>query len=126
MKNLLFIVYTSLLLTSFYPTEVRAASNPPASAATVALDHFILAGDLSSEQAAFTLTASGPGRRLVRWHVFAPDGAFLPEYAGHVVAEGPRASFVLPSALSDPPGDYRLEATDVLSGARAEAMLRLK
>jgi hypothetical protein len=78
------------------------------------------------EASAFTLTASAPGRRLVRWHVFAPDGAFLPEYAGHAVTEGPRASFVLPSALSDPPGEYRLQATDVLSGARAEATLRLK
>ena len=83
-------------------------------------------GAARGEAAAFTVTASAPGRRLVRWHVFAPDGAFLPEYAGHLVAEGPRASFVLPSALSDPPGDYRLEATDVLSGARAEATFRLK
>jgi len=78
------------------------------------------------EAATFTLTASAPGRRLLRWHVFAPDGGFLPEYAGCAPVEGTSASFVLPSASSDPPGEYRLRATDVLSGARAEATVRLK
>ncbi len=78
------------------------------------------------EAAAFTVTASVPGRRLVRWHVLGPDGGFLPEYAGHALLEGTTARLVLPSALSDAPGAYRLQATDVMSGARAEAMLRLK
>jgi hypothetical protein len=75
---------------------------------------------------AFTLAASASGRRLVRWHVFGPDGAFLPEYAGHTLLDGTGTRFVLPSAVSDPPGDYRLKATDVLSGAGAEVPLRLK
>jgi hypothetical protein len=76
--------------------------------------------------ATFGLTASTAGRRLLRWHVWAPDGAFLPEYARTIVAEGPSATFRLRSALSDSAGEYRLRVTDVLSGAWAEAVLSLE
>jgi hypothetical protein len=58
--------------------------------------------------------------------VWAPDGAFLPEYARTIVAEGPSATFRLRSALSDSAGEYRLRVTDVLSGAWAEAVLSLE
>jgi hypothetical protein len=75
---------------------------------------------------AFTLTASAPGKRLLRWHVWGPGDAFLPEYARVTVEDGARATFVLPSALSDPAGEYRLRVSDVLSGASAEATLRLE
>ncbi len=75
---------------------------------------------------AFTVTASIPGKRLLRWHVWRPDGVFLPEYARTTVAEGPSTTFVLPSALNDAAGEYRLRVTDVLSGASAEATLRLE
>ncbi len=75
---------------------------------------------------AFTLTASAPGKRLLRWHVWGPGGAFLPEYARVTVEDEVRTTFVLPSALSDPPGEYRLRVSDVLSGASAEATLRLE
>ena len=50
-----------------------------------------------------------------------PDGAFRPEYAQVTVEEGPAATFVLPSALNDAAGEYRVRVTDVLSGASAEA-----
>jgi hypothetical protein len=58
--------------------------------------------------------------------VTGPDGAFRPEYAQVVVEEGPGATFTLPSALNDPAGEYRVRVTDVLSGASAEAALRLE
>jgi protein involved in polysaccharide export with SLBB domain len=58
--------------------------------------------------------------------VWGPGGAFLPEYARVTVEDGARATFVLPSALSDPAGEYRLRVGDVLSGASAEATLRLE
>jgi hypothetical protein len=76
--------------------------------------------------AAFTVTASTPGKRLLRLHVRGPEGEFLPEYARITVAEGPGATFVVPSALNDAAGEYRLRVTDVLSGASAEATLRLE
>jgi hypothetical protein len=76
--------------------------------------------------AVFTATGPGPGKRLLRWHVRGPDGTFRPEYARVTVEVGPRAPFTLPSALDDPAGEYRLRATDVLTGASAEATLRLE
>ena len=69
----------------------------------------------------FALKGEGAGPRLVRCHVFAPDGRFLPQYAQNVVFEGAGA-FVLPVALSDEPGRYRVRATDVLTGTAAEAV----
>jgi hypothetical protein len=75
---------------------------------------------------AFTATVSTAGKRLLRWHVWGPDGTFLPEYARTTVEEGASADFVLPSALNDAPGEYRLDVTDVLSGASARTTLRLE
>jgi hypothetical protein len=74
----------------------------------------------------FAITATGPGERLVRCHVTGPDRAFLPEYARNVVVEKGEGTFLLPSALSDPAGVYRVTATDVVSGARAEATVELR
>jgi hypothetical protein len=70
--------------------------------------------------------ASTPGKRLLRWHVTGPDGAFRPEYSRVTVEEGEAATFALPFALDDPAGEYRVRVTDVLSGASAEATLRLE
>jgi hypothetical protein len=75
---------------------------------------------------AFTVTGSSATRRLLRWHVRGPDGALRPEYARVTVEEGPSATFTLPSALNDPAGEYRLQVTDVLTGAAAETALRLE
>jgi hypothetical protein len=78
------------------------------------------------EAPVFTASASSATRRLLRWHVRGPDGAFRPEYARVTVEEGPSATFTLPSALNDPAGEYRLQVSDVLSGASAGATLRLE
>lgn len=74
----------------------------------------------------FAITATGPGERLVRCHVTGPDGAFLPESARNVVVEKGEGTFLLPSALSDAAGSYRVTATDVVTGARAEATVELR
>jgi hypothetical protein len=50
----------------------------------------------------------------------------LDAYAKNVLVEGARATVVLPSALDDPAGEYTLRVTDVVSGATAEAKVRLK
>ena len=78
------------------------------------------------EAPVFTASASSAARRLLRWHVQGPDGAFRPEYARVEVEDGPSAAFTLPSALNDPAGEYRVRVTDVLSGVSAEATLRLE
>ncbi len=78
--------------------------------------------------AAVDLTAALPnaGRRLLRWHVVGPDGAFRPEYARVTVEDGAAARFTLPTALDDPPGEYRVRVGDVLGGASAEARIRIE
>jgi hypothetical protein len=77
------------------------------------------------EHVSYRITSTLGGKRLLRCHVFGPDGAFLHVYARTVVAEGP-ARFVLPTALSDPAGAYRIRVTDVLTGAEAERVLPLR
>jgi hypothetical protein len=78
------------------------------------------------EASVFTVSAAFAARRLLRFHVLGPGGAFLPEYARVSVAEGSSTSFTLASAVNDAPGEYRLRVGDVLSGATAEAVLRLE
>jgi hypothetical protein len=85
-----------------------------------------LSGTKRGEPAAFTLSTTDRARHLVRCHVLSPDGAFLPEYARNVIVEGGAGRFVLPSALNDPAGEYRVQVTDVLDGSRAEARIALK
>jgi len=65
------------------------------------------------------------GKHLVRCHFFAPDGAFIPAYASSTLVEGSSAEVVLPSALNDSSGLYRIEAADVVSGASAETRIHL-
>ena len=74
----------------------------------------------------FQLNSVAPGHRLVRCHVFAPDGSMLPEYARNVLIDATSATFVLPSALNDQPGAYTIRATDIVSGAIAETKVDLK
>jgi hypothetical protein len=78
------------------------------------------------EHVRFTIDSEPSGRRLVRCHFFAPGGSLLDAYAKNVLVEGARAAVVLPSALSDPAGEYTLRVTDVVSGATAEVKVRLK
>jgi hypothetical protein len=51
---------------------------------------------------------------------------FLPEYARAAPSDGASTRFRLPSALSDAAGEYRATVRDVLSGAAAEATVRLE
>jgi hypothetical protein len=78
------------------------------------------------EHVAFILRSSASGKRLVRCHVFDPADRFVPEYARNVLLEGGTGRFVLPSALSDPVGRYRVRAQDVTGGAAAEARVALE
>jgi hypothetical protein len=78
------------------------------------------------EHPAFTIMTKTPGRRLIRCQVFAPDGEMLPVYASNILLDQAAAKMVLPSALSDPAGTYTLRATDVMTGATAEAKITLK
>ena len=77
------------------------------------------------EHLAFSISSSIPGERLIRCHVFGPDGSMLPEYARNLLMGNTSATFVLPFALNDPPGTYIIRATDVVTGANAETRVTL-
>ncbi len=77
------------------------------------------------EHPAFMLTSSNGRRRLVRIHVFAPDGSMLPTYADNLLSDSNTSTFILPSALNDSPGTYSVRATDVVTGVTAEAKITL-
>jgi hypothetical protein len=77
------------------------------------------------EQPQFTVSSSLSGRRVIRCHVFAPDGKFLAPYSKNVLSDGGSVTLVLPSALNDPAGRYTLRATDVITGATAETKIAL-
>jgi hypothetical protein len=78
------------------------------------------------EHPQFTIRSSAPGRSLVRCYFFGPDGSFLALYATNVLVNNGAGSVVLPSALNDAPGEYRLRVTDVITGASAETKTRLE
>jgi hypothetical protein len=78
------------------------------------------------DHVSFSLNSSTAGRRLIRCHVFAPDGSLLPVYANNLLMERASSTFVLPSALNDPSGVYTIRATDVVTGATADTKINLK
>jgi len=78
------------------------------------------------EHPRFVLTATRPGRRVVRCHVRGADGSFIPEYSRNLLVTETSASFVLPSALDDAAGSYRVKCTDLSGGSSAESVLELR
>ncbi|HVQ36713.1 MAG TPA: beta-galactosidase trimerization domain-containing protein, partial [Pyrinomonadaceae bacterium] len=78
------------------------------------------------EHPEFTLTSSSPGRTLVRFHVFAPDGSMLSHYSRNILVDAGPVTFALPTAFNDEVGEYTVRATDVLTGASASAKIRMK
>jgi hypothetical protein len=77
------------------------------------------------DRVSYRIRSDQTAKRLLRCHVFGPDNEFLSVYAQNLIAEG-SASFVLPTALNDKTGAYRILITDVLTGAEAQATLALK
>ena len=115
--------YTDVVQTSLVVGDAAVLSLSPAEN-TIALK-----GPLSAsrgEHVAFMLSSSIAGPRLIRCHVFGPDGLMLPGYARNLRFDNSTAPFVLPSALNDPAGAYTIRATDVVTGATAEIKVTLK
>ena len=78
------------------------------------------------EHPRFRPVPSGPGRRLVRCHVFGPDGAFLPVYARNVLVEGGSRHVRAAHGSRRSRGTMAGTVTDLLSGASASAELELR
>jgi len=62
---------------------------------------------------------------VCRIEVTAPDGARLTHYDKNVALSGGKGVFVLPTAPSDPSGNWRIRARDVLTGKRADVPLEI-
>jgi hypothetical protein len=78
------------------------------------------------EPLAFEVKATPGGKHLVRCHLFAPDGTFLPVYAKNILIEGADGKVTIPMAHNDPTGTYTLRVTDVVSGAATSTGFLLK
>ena len=78
------------------------------------------------EHVRMEITSSVRGPRLVRCHVFGPDGSMMPAYAQNLLIDNASTTFTFPSALNDPVGSYLVRATDIVSGATTETKLVLK
>jgi hypothetical protein len=63
---------------------------------------------------------------VFRVNVIGPDGADRHYYARTLAPEGLEAETVVPFAANDPPGDWRITARDMLTGASATAVVRLE
>ena len=78
------------------------------------------------EHVRLNLGSTSSSGNLIRCHVFGPDGTRVAIYSRNVLLEQGRGSFVLPFALNDATGKYRVRATDVTSGATVEKTIELK
>src|SRR5258705_7187863 len=106
------VVVGDAVVLSLSPAENKLSlSGPPSSS--------------RGDHVSFTLSSSVAGPRLVRCHVFGPDGLMLPAYADNVLLDNTATTFVLPSAFNDVAGAYTIRATDVVTGATAETKITL-
>ena len=71
-------------------------------------------------------SAGEPGLHVYRVEVVDPTGAFRRTYSDNIVAQGGRATFTLPFALNDAPGEWTVHIRDVATGASARKVIRLE
>ena len=66
------------------------------------------------------------GRHVLRMTVTGPDGEEIPWYAQNVTAPEGMAATTIPLALNDAPGDYTIEARDVMSGVAGKVGFEIR
>ncbi len=62
---------------------------------------------------------------VIRVQVYGPDGMERPYYGAILDGSGAGQSWRIPFALNDSAGEWQISATDVISGRRAKASIRL-
>lgn len=74
------------------------------------------------------LKASRPntGRHWFRIEVFGPDGTERRHYAQNVAVVDGSGNALVPFALNDPTGEWRITARDVASGVRGEVRVKVR
>ena len=69
------------------------------------------------------IDCGGTADTVVRVRVFRPDGTEATCYAANVLARGGKAVYEVPFALSDPSGDWKVTAANILGSASASCSL---
>ena len=80
---------------------------------------------LNVEGATLKVALTQPVDGAVHVRVFRPDGTEAWCYARNVLVKDGRAAYTIPFALSDPRGDWRVEATAVFGGSAQTAVVRV-
>jgi hypothetical protein len=79
------------------------------------------------DNAEFIVSSNAPAARgVIHLDVVDPDGAPAAAYSGNVLLEGGAGRVVLPLAVNDQTGVWRLRATDIASGQTTFAELEVK
>jgi hypothetical protein len=79
------------------------------------------------DTAEFQIRSDSPAeRRVVHLEVIDPDGNMVAAYSGNSIAADSGAAKVLPLALNDKSGVWKLRASDILSGETATAELTVE
>ena len=68
---------------------------------------------------------SPASHHCIRLQVMAPDGSEMKEYGKNIMAQKGQSAAALRFALTDPPGEYRLVARDILSGIEGSKPIKL-
>jgi hypothetical protein len=92
--------------------DVKLAKASPGEAVAIALG--------------LTASSSKTGRHWFHIQVFGPDKVERRHYAQNVAVVNGKGQAVIPLALNDAPGAWRIVARDVASGVRAEATLEVQ
>jgi len=69
---------------------------------------------------------ANPAGRLVRLQWFRPDGTESMPYRACLTLTGSELDVTITTALNDPPGEWKIVATDVATGTRGEREFKLK
>ena len=101
------------------PYAVQAARVKPAKPSAQA-------GEVVRVALGLAATSPKPGRHWFHVEVFGPDKAERRHYAQNVAVVDGKGEAVIPLALNDAPGAWRITARDVATGVRAEATLTVR
>jgi len=83
-------------------------------------------GEVVGYTVKLTTGPAKPARHVAKIEVFSPDGAKHALYSGSIDTRGGKGSGRFRLALNDTVGTWRLVATDVISGVKAEASWRVR
>ena len=64
--------------------------------------------------------------QVIRCHLFGPEGEYIPAYSQNIILKKGKGKVIFPLTLSDIEGEYKIEISDVITGASEETSFRIK